>query len=383
MTPQQIERLEIRQNGVPAADMLRESGGARIRFRPEWTTSLARHLPISLHDKLLPGLANVPPFMANLAPEGILSDAVREKLRIGKDDFFSLLAATGFDAIGDITLHVPGGPDLELPGTFEEAGAGLRGLMSGRSLEASPSAIPGVQPKISIGSAAKAGRFKGHLIKMSPPYYDRLVENEALFMKLAKLVGIKAAGCQVHDQFLVVKRFDLTARGRLHVEDGLQILNLFPNSKYGREWVEIMDEAASLPLSSFDLARMIELYAYSWMVGNGDLHEKNVSFIYDREDGSWSLAPAYDLLSTLPYPERIVGHDAMALALQDEAKGRFEMEEFLELGRRYGINPAFLETRIRKMATGIGALLPKLNENGPLDQEVQETVLSRAKSMAR
>lgn len=55
-------------------------------------------------------------------------------------------------------------------------------------------------------------------------------------------------------------------------------------------------------------ARLLRLVAFSYAIGNGDLHGKNVS-VYGS-DGQVELTPAYDALSTLPY-----GDTHMALEL--------------------------------------------------------------------
>ena len=43
--------------------------------------------------------------------------------------------------------------------------------------------------------------------------------------------------------------------------------------------------------------------AYSYLIGNGDLHARNVSLLV-QPNGRIVLAPAYDLLSTVPYGDR-------------------------------------------------------------------------------
>ncbi|BBX27972.1 hypothetical protein GCM10009632_11580 [Mycolicibacterium alvei] len=53
-------------------------------------------------------------------------------------------------------------------------------------------------------------------------------------------------------------------------------------------------------------AELLKTVVFSWRIGNGDLHGKNLS-IYDP-DGVWQPTPAYDLLCTQPYAvDELVG----------------------------------------------------------------------------
>src|SRR5690606_29356043 len=53
------------------------------------------------------------------------------------------------------------------------------------------------------------------------------------------------------------------------------------------------------------------MVAYSCSIGNGDAHLKNFSVLYRDASAQVELAPAYDLVSTLPYLAR----DTLALTL--------------------------------------------------------------------
>src|SRR5699024_872071 len=70
---------------------------------------------------------------------------------------------------------------------------------------------------------------------------------------------------------------------------------------------------------------------FSWVIGNGDLHGKNLS-IYNP-DGVWQPTPAYDLLCTQPY----TGWRApMALNLYGRAN-RLTRADFLDAGEPPGL----------------------------------------------
>ena len=74
------------------------------------------------------------------------------------------------------------------------------------------------------------------------------------------------------------------------------------------------------------------LVAFSYLIGNGDLHAKNFSAAV-RTDGTWGASPAYDLVSTQPY---LGWRDPMALDLYGRAN-RLDRRHLVESGRRLGL----------------------------------------------
>jgi serine/threonine-protein kinase HipA len=123
---------------------------------------------------------------------------------------------------------------------------------------------------------------------------------------------------------------------RFAQEDACQIADLYPASKY-----RIKTETALTQLSQAcargggskvaATAELLKTVAFSWLIGNGDLHGKNLS-IYNP-DGMWQPTPAYDLLCTQPYTG---WKDPMALNLYGRANN-LSRADFLDAGERLGI----------------------------------------------
>jgi serine/threonine-protein kinase HipA len=59
-------------------------------------------------------------------------------------------------------------------------------------------------------------------------------------------------------------------------------------------------DATTAPIAA--RAAFVRLLAFSYLIGNGDLHAKNVSVV--DSGAGWVFSPAYDLLATLPYGDR-------------------------------------------------------------------------------
>src|ERR1017187_7676829 len=98
---------------------------------------------------------------------------------------------------------------------------------------------------------------------------------------------------------------------RLHQEDFCQVLGIVSENKYQKEGgpslkqcFAFLREVSSAPV--LDLARLLDAVIFNFLVGNNDAHGKNFSLLY-RGAGTANqeirLAPLYDLVSTIYYPE--------------------------------------------------------------------------------
>jgi serine/threonine-protein kinase HipA len=250
-------------------------------------------------------------FFANLLPEGFRLNAVRSRIRASSDDALSILLQVGADTIGNVTVVAVGkSPHSELPSlAFDDLAKVDLFLLLEKDISANVS-IPGVQEKLSdqiVSFTAKVGSTAA-IVKLNPPAYPLLVANEHFFMGMARGCGLRAAETELRqdgsgNQALLVRRFDRTAHGKLHQEDGCQFLDVYPGAKYS---VSLRDIAQGITRFAtggpIQLRRLLQLVAFSYVIGNGDLHAKNIS-LYRSEKGLIELTPAYDLLSTLPYPK--------------------------------------------------------------------------------
>jgi len=344
----------------------REPSGSTFAYTQEFLLSSARpitrNLPKDGRGVTAGGVLNIPPFFAGLLPEGIMAEVVSRRLRLQRDDLFSLLAATAWDAVGDVTVHEEGVELADEAENVKNVPAQIRALIEGTSTRPT-SALAGAQPKMSVGESMGVMRGQSVIVKIEPDAYPGLVENEHYFMRLAKASGIHAAEVAQADSALIVKRFDRVRaeKGQLpdqrHVEDVLQLLNMYPASKYALDYLEIMDLAVELGVAKAVLLEVLQLYAFSHLIGNGDLHAKNVSFMIDPLLQQWRLTPAYDLLSTLPYDADHPYHGRMALPL-DEQWDDFEPDDFIRIGAKYGLPDAavkrMLQELVQRVHKGIG-----------------------------
>jgi serine/threonine-protein kinase HipA len=383
--------LEVFVQSVSVGTLCRTQKGSSFSYHPGTAPRnfVSATLPVRAEPYVAEGLANLHPFFAGLLPEGVMMQALIRRFRIAEGDLYSQLAQTGSDAIGDVTFA--GSTPTVVP-TIDDFDFGeLREWTSSLA----PHRIAGVQPKISLVSLMKRTKIQtpraAYIAKGGPPEFPGLVSNEAFFMAAAKASGIRTAKVHVRDGVLIVDRFDRTFNARsgtleqTHVEDALQLMDLYPSAKYSLEFRDILDAAWKLTRSHAVLLDLLQLYAFSYLIGNGDLHGKNVSLMLNRASGRWTRTPAYDLISTLPYSDRIDGADRMALALDDEQFGRFKAGDFVRVAQCYGLPEnatlRMLDKLLSKVDRWIGGI-DTLPFEDKVKKSMAKTIRERASALS-
>lgn len=289
----------------------------------------------------------VPTFFAGLLPEGVRLGIVTASTKTSADDHFTLLLAIGADTVGNVRV-LPSGTaapsltpmfDPKHSNDFRAVFASLTG-----SLAADPVGLSGVQPKVSAAMWSTPARTTSGpaILKLNPPGgFPRLVENEHFFMQMAADCGLRTARTHLlHDaqgrSALLVERFDRQGDLRVAQEDACQVAGVYPASKYRihtETAIGALGDACargggSVAAATLELLRIV---MFSWLIGNGDLHGKNLS-IY-CPDGFWRPTPAYDLLTTQPYTG---WRDPMAMSLYGRAN-RLDRQWFLDAAERFGL----------------------------------------------
>lgn len=370
-----VMSAEVRKGGVVAGDITRDADETEFRYRPEYLAGKGGDVATTLPRRSQPYRERggaVAAFFAGLLPEGRRLTAIQTQLKTSADDEFTQLVAVGRDMIGDIQV-VPENLDLddelsvvELPDVPDDE-LDLQRLfetMIGRRPLAGPS-IPGAQDKLSgdvsdmISVPVTGRRFGPSIVKLSPPGYPLIVENEAFFLEVAKRCGLSVPRHQViRDEAgvtaLVVERFDRIVKGgattRVAQEDSLQLLGRWPSAKYLVSTREVFRavarRSAAPPVESLGLIR---LFALGYVIGNGDLHGKNVS-VYQL-NGLWRLTPVYDMLSTLPY-----GDSRMALDLEGR-DDNIRFRDLAALAARERVNEAAVRRAVDQVCTACDAAI--------------------------
>lgn len=384
----EVTKADVYIGEVLAAHLTRERGDAvsfdyvaeepsegRVRDRSvSWSLLRSGEYPVITDG------GSVPPFFAGLLPEGVRLGVVTSSTKTSADDHLTLLLAIGADTIGNIRVFPAGAAPLPPPPLFEperdnDFHAVFAKLTS--SIEADPVGLAGVQPKVSaaVMSTPTQTRAGPAILKLNPASFPLLVENEHFFMRMASACGLRAAQTTLlHDaqgrSALLVNRFDRVGPKRIPQEDACQVADLYPASKY-----RIKTETALTELAEacgrgggsrvIALVELLKVVVFSWLIGNGDLHGKNMS-IYNP-DGLWQPTPAYDLLCTQPYAG---WNDPMALNLYGRAN-RLTRTNFIEAGERLGIRERATKNMIDAMIDVATAWPDRCGEIGFDDRKTE------------
>ncbi len=339
-------QADVYKQGVLAARLERHESGTRFSYLPEYLVTggpaVAVSLPLS-SEAVVTASGAVPSFFAGLLPEGRRLSLLRRAVKTSIDDELSLLLAVGGDTVGDVQI-VPKGRvvaeiapavvlDPKAPVDFDE-------VVEQTGID--PSALAGVQDKLSAGMVSLPVEAAGRrfILKLDPPDFRHVVENEFLMYSYARRLKIPTSAVNVLRDVagrpgLLVERFDREtdeqgALRRLAVEDTTQVMGLHPAAKYDVPYEQFCRELVALCDAPLPALRNLALQLVSaWLTGNGDLHAKNDSLLRDAGRSDCDLAHLrHSVDCGLRRP-------IACFASNGKADGYFA-QTFLELDGRFG-----------------------------------------------
>lgn len=382
LDPRRVDRAQVHAHGRMAATLHRRDGAVEFRYLPDYLDSgerpVATTLPLTDEPVVTIGGA-LPPFFSGLLPEGRRLSALRAAVKTSADDELSLLLAVGDDPVGDVRILPDGADPKESAPSLRTDGewADLDFAELAGSANIDPSALAGVQEKFSgrmlTLPLVHGGRF--HLLKLDPPEYPHVVDNEAFFLRIARRLRQRVVEAEVvHDRQgrpgLLVTRFDRVADDgrirRLAVEDGAQLLGRYPADKYAVTTEQLLTRIGQVtPARAPAIRAVLQQVALAWLTGNGDLHAKNVSLVHDTE---WRIAPVYDIPSTLPYGDHRL---ALTVAGRDDSLSR---KRWLALAEEVGLTRRAAERALEEVLVATTDLDDQLDGAFPMAPHVLRDV---------
>lgn len=271
----------------------------------------------------------LPPFFANLLPEGHLRAYLAGKAGVKPEREFFLLAALGSDLPGAVCV-APAESGVEpsllappAPKTNDEPSGSeriLRFSLAGVQLKFS--AVLESRGGLTVPAEGTGGSW---IVKLPSMQYNAVPENEFVMLELARAVGISVPksrlvrvreigglprDARLKGVALAVKRFDRGPKGaRIHMEDFAQVFGLYPDGKYGERSYANLAAVLNAETGDAGVYEFVRRVVFSIVIGNADMHLKNWSLLYP--DGRKPvLSPAYDFVSTTPY----IPDDTLALS---------------------------------------------------------------------
>ncbi len=366
-----LSPVDIYKSGRLAASMWRLGDTVMFGYRDDYVAAaeqpIAFTLPLS-HRLVDTDRMRIPAFFAGLLPEG---ESRRRDLQrafhLAEDDELGLLSLIGADTVGDVQV-VPAGdppPDDAAPQALMWDSVSLREMWNDLSGAGLRSALPGVQPKMSAQSRSLHGGAAGAVILKFPiESWRGVLTNERFFMVHAADVGLQAPAVAIvtdreGQQALEVVRFDRALRERRLMryaqEDASQVLGLRPGQKYDPDGRTVVGALASRCASPKMAARdLFHQLVYSYVIGNNDVHAKNLSIRRDPKSSLWMVTPVYDVLHTWPYEG---DHRFYPAVRKDGPHEAVTLKHWLQFASDVGLPERAARRTIARVLGGVPGLL--------------------------
>jgi serine/threonine-protein kinase HipA len=330
-------------------------------------------------------------FLEGLLPEGSALSAASAQVRgvrlvdgqpEAAADAIALLAEFGRECAGAVVV-LPAGYPPPAGGRYEpldeQALAALVRDLPQHPLGADPSrdirmSLAGAQPKFLLARIEDrwcepvGGAPSTHIVKPTG-VWAHSAHNEALVLAVARSCGLTECAAWTETMgettVLVAERYDRNLRDgrviRRHQEDMCQAAGIRPAKKYeiGRpseRMARLLREFTDEPRAQ--LAALFRQLAFRATVGDEDGHGKNYSVLLD--DGTVHLAPLYDSLCTLVYPD-LTGRMATKIGEQ-QSLAKVDRHALITEGRAMGLTEAEASSELDAIAAGIRAGLAGLTD---------------------
>ncbi len=411
-------RLIVWWNGARVGQLaLNEYGEPEFAYAADWL-AMPNARPVSASLPLQPEPFDrraTLPFFEGLLPEASQRTAIARALGISERNEFRLLEEIGGEVAGAIEVWPEGvEPSLasasgtsrilsddELVALIERLPT--RPMLAGGedglrlSLAGAQSKLPVIYRDGQIGLPAP-GQPTTHILKPEIARFDGTAENEAFCMRLARAIGLDVSEVQYRTvgdkRFLLIARYDRQARedgetSRLHQEDFCQALGFTSARKYAgdggpvfRDCFALVRRVTTRPAA--EALKLLDAALFNAIIGNADAHAKNFSLLYlpDRTQ----LAPLYDLLSTVAYPD-LSQRFAMKIG------GRRTLEEIYsadldKFAKDIEIRAPFVRKRMGEIANaimnktdGVASALALTSGRRSILQTISDAIIKRSTSV--
>lgn len=361
--------LDIWVYGTRIATLSEASDG---RLTLSWTDESQERWPEGtrlLSAKLTIGDVPVPALVKNyldgLLPEGNARTNHALSAGVPPDDSFAMIRTYGRDTTGAAIFVTEGADDPTGKGRYVPLTQDQFAERIQHADEHSPASafgtaaesisLPGMVPKIAVHHedggrfACKDGAPSTWIVKRggSPESgIADVVDTEVASLTLARMIGLTSVDAKILEfedvRAIAVSRYDRDLDGphpRIHQEDLAQAIGLNtldPNRKFqwGSKMPSLRHAADALRLDGGNPDDLLRLVTFSHLVGNTDMHAKNISFIR-RADGSVTLSPAYDISMHLHHrrDNRRFALDVNGKFLVDEVT----IDDVVAEGRSWGL----------------------------------------------
>ena len=350
-------------------------------------------------------------FFEGLLPEGFMRKSIAANMHFDENDYLSILYSLGKECLG--AIRIDESDEVQEAGYEAITSAQVEELAAEGTTKSTEIVIKthlsltGASGKVGLYYDEKEDRWflpygcapSTHIVKQSHIRLGGIVTNEQLSMLTARKCGIDIpesfiinTGKGIDQEVLfATKRYDrvidetspmigkLKRPYRLHQEDFAQVMGIGAFEKYekgGQNYAAMMFEMirnhTSRPVE--DQLRLWDRIVFNYALGNTDAHIKNFSLLYDPHMEGISLAPAYDMISTVIYESAAKDMSFNIGGIRDI--DRIDEECFKSLASRAGIGERIAMSNYHKI---LDRFENALKESA---KELQESGFENAGSIA-
>ncbi|PBB24382.1 type II toxin-antitoxin system HipA family toxin [Mesorhizobium sp. WSM4307] len=360
-----------------------------LSFKDQFGQLLTEFRPVNVR---------VPPFFANLLPEGPLRTYLAERAGVSEKREFFLLWVLGRDLPGALTIlpaDAEAWPDLSEEGDAESRRArrtnALRFSLAGVQLKFSAVKNVGKGGGLTIPADGVGGSW---IVKLPSQLYDGVPENEFSMMSLAARLGMDVPEVRLLDidaidglpegmrrmkgQALAIRRFDRSGHGPVHIEDFAQVFGVWPDDKYKRASARNIATVLGIEAGDDGVSEFIRRLVFNTLIGNADMHLKNWSVIYpDRRTAA--LAPAYDFVSTIAY---ISDEFAAIKYARTKRMREFSLDELRYLAAKAHLPQKLVVDTALETVTRFRDEWPEAKKTLPIARNVAEAIDAHLQKLA-
>ncbi len=356
-------------------------------------------------------------FFGGILPEEEKRKLIAKNLGISARNDYAMLEQIGGECAGAVTF-IPAGQtlpdrDYRYRQLSDEALAEILRELPRRPLMAGAEdvrlSLAGAQDKIAVHvsgdevSLPLGGAPSTHILKPAIERFEGVVFNEAVCMKAASAAGLPTAEVEFRQvegiDYLLVERYDRQKRmvpngpvfyERLHQEDFCQALGVASEMKYQSEGgpslkqcFALLRDVSRVPI--IDLQRLLDAVIFNVLIGNHDAHGKNFSFTYGEgsliSGKNIRLAPLYDLVSTVYYPELTPN---MAMKVGGESKSdKLRPRNFEKLAIEANLAKPMVIQRIPELAQTVLGTIDEIDIVHPVGRDVITLIKERCERFIR
>lgn len=388
-----------------------------FHYDPEYLTSGLSQIGMNLPLTVTPFVSRaLPTFFSNLVSEGWVKRHQAKLARLDQDDEFGLLLGHGEELIGPIRIL----PDM-LP---EHQAAPKNQLIPVKSLKGfqidfsreefnevamaslGRASISGVQPKMFLTHKAGAKKILTnamgigpYIVKPSPHEFPELAINEYIIMQLCDKVGLNVADHYLvpfscGEMAYVTSRFDIDRTGRHigFIEDMASAMDVSPGNKSSvalsyERMLKTAYESCGKHMQVIKDGFLHVLMAY--IVGNNDLHLKNMSLIRPMHDSTAiGFTKMYDMVSVAPYKEYNASgglsiwlrqsevDDAFSTS-SDKHHGDYTGHDFIQLANQLALDEKTGQALMDKLVVKINKHLEKVLADSMGSEQLKSMIRTR------